>query len=57
MISKAMIKFQSKFLKCDGLIEDLRGKFKACVPYFHHFFIFSQNDSPSKTIKNAFYFI
>ena len=40
MISKAMIKFQSKFLKCDELIEDLRGKFKACVPYFHHFFYF-----------------
>ena len=32
-------------------------KFKACVHYFHHIFIFSPNDSPSKTLKNAFYFI
>ena len=29
---------------------------KACVRYFHQFFIFSPNDSPSKTLKNAFYF-
>ena len=29
----------------------------ACVCYFHQFFIFSTNDSPSKTMKNAFYFI
>ena len=28
--------------------------FKACVCYF---FIFSPKDSPSKTMKNAFYFI
>ena len=31
--------------------------FKACVRYFHQIFIFSPNDSPSKTMKNAFYFI
>ena len=31
--------------------------FKACVCYFHQFFIFSPNDSHSKTMKNAFYFI
>ena len=31
--------------------------FKACVCYFHQIFIFSPNDSPSKTMKNAFYFI
>ena len=30
---------------------------KACVCYFHQIFIFSPNDSPSKTMKNAFYFI
>ena len=30
---------------------------KACVCYFHQFFIFSSNDSPLKTMKNAFYFI
>ena len=30
---------------------------KACVRYFHQIFIFSPNDSPSKTMKNAFYFI
>ena len=29
---------------------------KACVRYFHHIFISSPNDSPSKTMKNAFYF-
>ena len=31
--------------------------FKACVCYFHQIFIFSPNDYPSKTMKNAFYFI
>ena len=31
--------------------------FKACVHYFHQIFIFSSNDSPSKAMKNAFYFI
>ena len=31
--------------------------FKACVHYFHQIFVFSPNDSPSKTMKNAFYFI
>ena len=30
--------------------------FKACVRYFHQIFIFSRNDSPSKTMKNAFLF-
>ena len=30
---------------------------KACVRYFHQIFIFSPNDSPSKTMKKAFYFI
>ena len=34
-----------------------RDVLKACVPYFHQIFIFSPNGSPSKTIKNAFYFI
>ena len=31
--------------------------FKACVRYFYQIFIFSPNDSPSKTMKNAFCFI
>ena len=31
--------------------------FKAFVGYFHQMFIFSLNDSPSKTMKNVFYFI
>ena len=30
---------------------------KACVRYFHQIFIFSPNHSPSKPMKNAFYFI
>ena len=30
---------------------------KACVCYFHQIFIYSLNDSPSKTMKNTFYFI
>ena len=30
---------------------------KACVCYFHQFFIFSPNDNPLKTMKKAFYFI
>ena len=32
-------------------------KRKACVLYFHQIFIFWPHDSPSKTMKNAFYFI
>ena len=32
-------------------------RIKACVRYFHQILIFSSNDSPSKTTKNAFYFI
>ena len=30
---------------------------KACVGYFYQIFIFSPNDSPSKSTKNVFYFI
>ena len=30
--------------------------FKACVCFFCQIFIFSPNDTPSKTVKNAFYF-
>ena len=30
---------------------------KACVCYFRQIFIFSPNDSLSKTMKSAFYFI
>ena len=30
-------------------------KFKACVRYFHQFFIFSAIDSLSKTMKNAYF--
>ena len=30
---------------------------KAFVRYFYQIFMFSPNDSPSKTMKNAFYFI
>ena len=30
---------------------------KACVHYFLSNFYFSPNDSPSKTMKNVFYFI
>ena len=32
-------------------------KFNACVCYFSSNFYFALNDSPSKTIKNVFYFI
>ena len=47
----------------DGLVNNRNNKWascnlaKACFRYFHHIFIFSTNDSPSKTMKNAFYFI
>ena len=30
---------------------------KTGVHYFYQIFIYSPNDSPSKTMKNAFYFI
>ena len=32
-------------------------KFKACIRYFLSKFYFSPNDSPSKTMKNLFYFM
>ena len=31
--------------------------FKACICYFFENFYFSPNDSPSKTMKDIFYFI
>ena len=31
--------------------------FKACVHYFYQIFIFLPKDSPSKTMKNTFYFM
>ena len=34
----------------------ITAKVKACVCYFHQIFIFSQNDSPSKTVKKCFLF-
>ena len=36
---------------------DIITNIKACVPYFLSNFYFSSNDSPSKTMKNAFQFI
>ena len=44
-----ILQLSFKFLK--------KSLFKACVRYFYQIFIFSPNDSPSKTMKNAFYFI
>ena len=35
---------------------ELLAKVKACVRYFHLIFIFSPNDSPSKTMKKCFLF-
>ena len=34
----------------------IKYRLKACVHYFHQIFIFSSNDSPSKTIKKCFLF-
>ena len=39
------------------IITDITASIKACVRYFHQIFIFSPNDSPSKTMKNVFYLI
>ena len=38
-------------------LEDFKVFFKACVRYFLSNFYYSPNDSPSKTMKNVFYFI
>ena len=38
-------------------VKNLLRFFKVCVRYFLSNFYFSPNDSPSKTMKNAFYFI
>ena len=51
--------------KHDKLVEEVElthanptyAHIKACVRYFYQIFIYSPNDSPSKTMKNAFYFI
>ena len=41
------------------IILNLKDKFKACVRYFfnYHYYYFLPNDSPSKTVKDVFYFI
>ena len=44
----------SKYIKT---VKQCAWAFKACVCYFYQIFIFSPNDSLSKTTKNAFYFI
>ena len=50
-----------KYVKHSGIIRTFclpgSGPVKACVCCSHQIFIFSPNDSPSKTMKNAFYFI
>ena len=33
--------------------QNLESSIQACVRYFYQIFIFSPNDSPSKTIKNV----
>ena len=38
-------------------LNTFKNKVKACVRYFLSNFNFSPNDSPSKTMTNAFYFI
>ena len=43
----------SKFYRETPMLESL---FKACVGYFFSNFMFSSNDSPSKTMKNVFLF-
>ena len=35
--------------------EKLKPLLKACIRYFHQIVIFSPNDSPSKTMKNAYF--
>ena len=47
MDARHLIKIQRK----------LQFSLKACVRYFSSNFYFSPSDSPSKTMKNVFYFI
>ena len=59
-IFSKMFGYFSIFVAERGVMENNRSWFesiKACVRYFHQICIFSSNDSPSKTMKNAFYFI
>ena len=46
-------KQESKFFP----FEQLKTIFKACLRYFLSLFSLSPNDSPSKNMKNVFYFI
>ena len=39
----------------ESKMENPTENFKACVHYFHQIFIFLTNDSPSKTMKNAYF--
>ena len=57
--SNTLKQFVSKLpTNCLSLFDHFEGLvLKACVRYFHQIFIFSPNSSPSKTMKNAFYFI
>ena len=36
-------------------MENPTERFKACACYFHQIFVFLPNDSPSKTMKNAYF--
>ena len=45
------------FLQSLKISENPLDVLKACVRYFLSNFYFSPNDSPSKTMKNVFYFI
>ena len=40
-----------------GANNNINYSIKACVRYFHQIFIILPNDSPSKTMENAFYLI
>ena len=52
-----ILKKLNKLICFNFRLADDQKSFKACVCYFHQIFIFSPNDSPSKTMKNAFYVI
>ena len=53
-IHETMITNQNK--ENETLMKE-NAELKACVRYFYQIFIFSPNDSPSKNMKDFFYFI
>ena len=56
-VFKTISKQKENLERTAGITKFAEINIEPCVRYFHQIFICSPNYSPSKTMKNAFYFI